>query len=260
MEDAPYILVADEPVSARLIVLRLEQAGRPVRTAHTGVEVLAAIAAGQPIALVIMDAVLPVMGGCEALRGIRAVATVPVIMLTAAGQDAMRVQLLRDGADDCLTKPFNPDELSARVGTVLRRSTAHEGNDGERLVYEDLAIDFGLRRIERERAEVRLSATEWALLQALGRGVGKVVSSRHLLAAVWGAEYADERAYLHTWMSRLRRKLGGAVPITTFAGAGYRLDAPVRRPVELPRVVGCHREEEARDESAMEIPQRRSTG
>ncbi len=222
----PSILVADGEAAIRqLITLRLRTSGLQARAVRTGAEAVAAIAAWQPLDLLILDAALPVMNGCEALHHIRALTAVPVIMLTTSAQDAERIALLRDGADDCLTKPFNPHELAARVLAVLRRTTDSGSATGNRLVYHGLVLDLARRRVERDGTEVRLSRTEWDVLGALAADAGRVVERRLLLRAVWGGEYVEEGRSLHTWVARLRRKLGEELPLETLPGIGYRLGA-----------------------------------
>ncbi len=233
MNGTPTVLVVDDEATIlRLITMHLEMNAMRVRIARNGAEALAALDT-EPADLVVLDVMMPEMDGAEALRRIRATSDIPVIMLTASTQDADRVRLLAAGADDCLTKPFNPDELAARVETVLRRASGATGAD-DRLAYGGLVIDLAQRRVTRQGEEIRLSRTEWDLLAALARGIGKVLPSRHLLVGVWGDEYAEETQYLHTWVSRLRRKLGEAVPLTTFAGVGYQLEPPPKaRPPEI---------------------------
>ncbi len=240
MERQPTLLVVDDEAAIlRLIDLHLTMHGMRVSLAHDGHEALGVLAA-TPIDLVVLDVLMPHLDGFETLRAIRAYSTVPVLMLTASTQDTERVALLAAGADDCLTKPFNPDELTARIEMVLRR-TLRPGSASERLAYEALEIDLAQRRVTRHGDEIRLSRTEWELLIVLAHAVGKPLTTKHLLAEVWGREYGEEPQYLHTWVSRLRRKLGDALPLKTLTGIGYVLEPPLKA-----GAVGEHRLDEYR--------------
>ncbi len=226
MVKKPTILVVDdEPPIVRLIRLKLEADGLTVRGAHRGEEALALLE-DEPVDLVILDVTMPGMDGFETLRRIRARSNVPVIMLTARTLDGDKLRGLTSGADDYLTKPFNPDELAARITAVLRRSDGRQMGASERLVYGDLVIDLGQRRVTRGGEEVRLSRTEWELLAELASNAGKVLLHAELLTRIWGSEFRDESQYLRTWVSRLRHKLGDDALITTFPGLGYRMEPP----------------------------------
>jgi two-component system KDP operon response regulator KdpE len=222
----PTILVVDdEPPIVRLVQMKLEADGMRVRTAHTGQDALAALE-DEPADLVVLDVTMPGMDGFETLRHIRASSNVPVIMLTARTLDADKLRGLTSGADDYLTKPFNPDELAARVAAVLRRTGGQRTGMQGALRYGDVVIDLEQRRVTRGDAEVHFSRTEWELLTELATNPGKVLLHRELLTRIWGEEFRDESQYLRTWVSRLRNKLGDAVPIVTFPGLGYRLESP----------------------------------
>jgi len=181
--------------------------------------------------LVILDLMMPGMDGFETLRRIRARSKVPVIMLTARASDADTLKGLQGGADDYVTKPFNPDELAARVTAVLRRSQGGLPAGGRTVLsYPGVEIDLDRRRVFVGEAEARLSRTEWALLDQLAANVGRVMLHGELLSRIWGPEFRDEAHYLRTWISRLRTKLNSGVAdqtlITTFPGVGYRLEPP----------------------------------
>jgi two-component system KDP operon response regulator KdpE len=171
------------------------------------------------------------MDGFETLRHVRERGQIPVILLTARSGDADKLRGLQGGADDYVAKPFNPDELSARVAAVLRRSAGAAPAGGRTVLrYGDLEIDLERRRVTRGDDEVRLSRTEWELLAQLAGNAGRVMMHSELLSRIWGPEFRDEAHYLRTWVSRLRAKLepNGADTslITTFPGLGYRLEAP----------------------------------
>ena len=237
MVHKPLILaVDDEPAILRLIRAKLEAVGYSVVTAERGEEALLRVRDDRPD-LVILDVMMPEMDGFELLRRIRSNGRVPVIMLTARAGDTDTLKGLHGGADDYIAKPFNPDELAARVAAVMRRATGDvlEGNRSI-LRYPGVEIDLERRRVEVRGEEIRLSRTEWALLDQLASNVGRVMVHRELLTRIWGPEFRDEASYLRTWVSRLRTKLksdADADPlITTFPGIGYRLepatDVPVR--------------------------------
>jgi DNA-binding response OmpR family regulator len=222
----PTVLVVDdEPPIVRLVQLRLEADGMRVRTAHSGQDALAVLE-DEPVDLVVLDVTMPGMDGFETLRYIRAGSNVPVIMLTARTLDIDKLRGLTSGADDYLTKPFNPDELAARIAAVLRRTSGQRMGTPDELRYGDVVIDLARRRVMRGDEELHFSRTEWELLSELASNVGKVLMHRELLTRIWGSEFRDESQYLRTWVSRLRNKLGDGVPITTFPGMGYRLEPP----------------------------------
>jgi two-component system KDP operon response regulator KdpE len=222
----PAILVVDDEAPiVRLIQLKLQADEMHVHPAHTGEQALSVLE-DEPIDLVVLDVTMPGMDGFETLRHIRARSNVPVIMLTARTLDVDKLRGLTSGADDYMTKPFNPDELSARIRAVLRRASGQRAGGQEQLRYGDVTIDLAQRRVTRGDAEVHFSRTEWELLHELATNPGKVLLHRELLTRIWGAEFRDESQYLRTWVSRLRSKLGDGVPITTFPGLGYRLEPP----------------------------------
>jgi two-component system KDP operon response regulator KdpE len=171
------------------------------------------------------------MDGFEVCREIRRSSRVPVVMLTARTDTTDVVVGLELGADDYVTKPFNPDELAARVTAVLRRSQGGIPAGGRTVLsYPGVEIDLDRRRVFVGEAEARLSRTEWALLDQLAANAGRVMLHSELLSRIWGAEFRDEAHYLRTWISRLRAKLKpsdtGQTLITTFPGVGYRLEPP----------------------------------
>ena len=224
------LVVDDEPAIVRLVKAKLQADGYAVLTAPTGEAALTALDDERPD-LVILDVMMPGMDGYETLRRIRGESRVPVIMLTARAGDADKLKGLHGGADDYVTKPFNPDELSARVAAVLRRTDGAAPAVGRGVLrYSEVEIDLERRSVSVGGGEVRLSRTEWALLAQLAGNAGRVMLHAELLSRVWGPEFRDEAHYLRTWVSRLRAKLEpeGGMPglITTFPGIGYRLEAP----------------------------------
>jgi two-component system KDP operon response regulator KdpE len=180
--------------------------------------------------IVILDVMMPGIDGYETMRQIREFSEVPIILLTARSGPADTIRGLDSGADDYITKPFNPDELAARVSAVLRRTSDETHSEQERLVFENLVIDLDRRVVLVAGEEVRLSRTEWELLYQLASNAGRVMRHSELLSRIWGPEFRDETYYLRTWVSRLRSKLEPEKPeesiIKTYPGLGYRLDAP----------------------------------
>jgi DNA-binding response OmpR family regulator len=231
MVHGPRVLVVDdEPAIVRLVRATLQADGYAVVTAGSGEEALPLLDV-ERLDLVILDLMMPGLDGFETLRRIRRRSTIPVIMLTARATDADTLKGLQGGADDYVTKPFNPDELAARVVAVLRRSRGDIPVGGlTTLRYPGVEIDLDRRRVIVGGSEARLSRTEWALLDQLAANVGRVMLHGELLSRIWGPEFRDEAHYLRTWISRLRAKLkpsaAGQPLITTFPGVGYRLEPP----------------------------------
>jgi two-component system KDP operon response regulator KdpE len=179
----------------------------------------------------VLDVMMPDMDGFETLRRIRQVSNVPVVMLTARGSDMDKLKGLQSGADDYITKPFNPDELEARIAVILRRTRGATPSESEAVLhFPDLTIDLERKIVTSHGAEVRLSRTEWDLLSQLAGNAGRVMMHTELLSRIWGPEYRNETQYLRTWVSRLRAKLEPAdnslTLITTYPGMGYRFESP----------------------------------
>jgi two-component system KDP operon response regulator KdpE len=228
----PLVLVADdEPRITKLVSLALRDEGFRVVTASGGEEALARAEEVRPD-IVLLDIVMPGMDGIEVMRQLREHRPVPVILLTARGSTAEKTKGLDLGADDYVAKPFDLDELAARVRAVLRRATGVAPGDGV-VAFDDIQIDLERRLVSRDGELIQLSRTEWLLLQHLAANAGKVVLHTELLTKVWGPEYRDDLQYLRVWISRVRRKLG-AKPgepgrIKTFQGIGYLLDVDDRK-------------------------------
>lgn len=228
------LVVDDEPAIIRLTRAKLQADGFAVITAERGEEALDLIERERPD-LVILDLMMPDMDGFETLRRARASSQVPVIMLTARASDADKLKGFESGADDYITKPFNPDELSARVQALLRRTAGLAQRGRTVLRYPNLEIDLERRIVTAHGQEVRLSRTEWELLSQLASNVGKVMLHGELLSRIWGPEFRDEVHYLRTWVSRIRAKIdiddAGAI-IETFPGIGYRMATPPEETTE----------------------------
>ena len=228
MPQTPLLLVVeDEPTLAAAIAARLTAEGFAVRVAHDGRAALDAAAAAPPD-LVVLDLMLPRLDGLEVCRRLQAQRPVPVLMLTARGEEADRVIGLGVGADDYLTKPFGMRELVARVRALLRRvERAHElassGAAGEPLVLGPLHVDREARRVSRAGAEVHLTPTEFDVLVCLGERPGQVLTREHLLARVWDWPDASGTRAVDSHVKSLRRKLGAEL-IRTVHGVGYALE------------------------------------
>jgi two-component system KDP operon response regulator KdpE len=220
------ILVADDdPPILRLVRLKLQTEGYGVITATNGLEAVEAVVEHDPD-LLILDVMMPVMDGLEALQRIRQSSSVPIILLTARAGGHDKVRGLDRGADDYVTKPFDPDELAARVAALLRRATGELVPTSQILVYPNATIDLTNRQVLVAGEEVAFTRTEWEVLHQLAANAGRVMLHGELLSRIWGPEFRDETYYLRTWVSRIRKKLGDAdgVLIRTYPGVGYRME------------------------------------
>jgi two-component system KDP operon response regulator KdpE len=220
------LVVDDEERMVRFIRLNLEHDGFNVIEAFRGAQAIQAIRDKLPD-LVLLDVMLPDIDGFEVLKMIREINTVPVIMLTAKGEEDDRVHGLELGADDYVTKPFSPRELVSRVRAVLRRAESISGSiRGLIEVDEHLKIDFDRREVWLDGELVKLRPTEFKLLYHLVQNAGWVITHDQILAKVWGYEYRDEPHYVRLYINYLRQKLekDPADPkyILTERGVGYR--------------------------------------
>jgi two-component system KDP operon response regulator KdpE len=221
------LVVDDEERMARFIRLNLEHDGFQVVEAYKGMQAIQSLRDSMPD-LILLDVMLPDMDGFEVLKLIREISAVPVIMLTAKGEEDDRVYGLELGADDYITKPFSPRELVSRVRAVLRRTQALSGMGSRDLIEVDdrLKIDFGRREVWVEEKLVKLRPTEYRLLYHLVQNAGWVMTYDQLLSKVWGYEYRDEPHYVRLYINYLRQKLekDPADPkyILTERGVGYR--------------------------------------
>jgi len=220
------LVVDDEERMVRFIRLNLEHDGFQVFEAYRGAQAMDRLRDSLPD-VVLLDVMLPDIDGFDVLKMIREISTVPVIMLTAKGEEDDRVRGLELGADDYVTKPFSPRELVSRVRAVLRRvDQSASGMRGLIEVDERLKIDFDRREVWVEGKLVRLRPTEYRLLYHLVQNAGWVVTHDQLLSKVWGYEYRDEPHYVRLYINYLRQKLekDPANPdyILTERGVGYR--------------------------------------
>jgi len=227
MRKTRVLVVDDEPETLKYVGANLRARDYDVVTAADGTEALK-LADEDVFDLVLLDITMPGPDGFQVAQALRQRSAVPIIMLSARGQEKDKVRALDLGADDYLTKPFGIDELLARVRSALRRSQ-QEPAPGEELVRGDLTIDFGQRKVTRGGQEIKLTPTEYALLVQLARSAGKVLSHATLLQRVWGPEYGQETDYLWAYVRRLRRKLEPDPDhpryLLTEPGVGYRFAA-----------------------------------
>jgi two-component system KDP operon response regulator KdpE len=217
------LVVDDDPYLLRALRITLRAHGYDVTAASDGRSALLA-AARIPPALIVLDLGLPDMDGTEVLAKLRSWSQVPVLVLSARHGSDDKVQALDAGADDYITKPFGLDELLARLRALLRRSADPEH---EPVITTDaFTVDLGKRRVTRDGEDVRLTPTEWKMLEVLVRNPEKLITQQQLLSEVWGPAYAKETNYLRVYMAQLRRKLesDAAAPrhLLTEAGIGYR--------------------------------------
>ena len=225
----PYILVVeDEDALATLLKYNLDKEGHRVVVAADGEEALMVIDERQPD-LVVLDWKLPKVSGIEVCRRLRAkpeTKNIPVIMLTARGEESDRVRGLDTGADDYIVKPFSMSELAARVRAVLRR--IRPGLADDRIRHGDLVIDRVAHRVKRDGKEIHLGPTEFRLLDYLMQHPGRVFSREQLLDAVWGSDVYVEARTVDVHIGRLRKALNAGTevdPIRTVRSAGYSLEA-----------------------------------
>jgi two-component system KDP operon response regulator KdpE len=226
----PRVLVVDdEPETIKYVSTNLRVRGYDVLTAQDGLTALREF--DQSIVdLVILDIMMPGPDGFEVCRAIRRRSDVPIVMLSARGQERDIVRALDLGADDYLTKPFGVEEMLARVRAALRRTNQTGTAPRPPLVVQDLEIDFGARKVTAMGQEVQLTPTEYDLLAHLAINAGRVLTHRSLLQAVWGPEYGDETEYLWAYIRRLRRKIepdpSNPRYILTQPGVGYSFSIP----------------------------------
>jgi two-component system KDP operon response regulator KdpE len=219
------LVVDDEPQLLRALGTNLRARGYDVELAPTG-EAALTVAARKHPDLVVLDLGLPGMDGTEVIRGLRGWTSVPIIVLSVREREADKVAALDAGADDYVTKPFGMDELLARLRAALRRAAPAE----EDAIVEtgDFTVDLAAKRVITPEGEVRLTPTEWHLVEVLVRNAGKLVTQRQLLQEVWGPQYEKETNYLRVYLAQIRRKLepDPAKPryFVTEARMGYRFE------------------------------------
>ena len=221
------LVVEDEASIASFVSLYLKNAGYTVRTAATGTDALAQAGTGD-VDLVVLDLMLPDIDGIEVCRRLRKATDMPILMLTARDEDVDKIIGLEVGADDYMTKPFNPRELVARVKSILRRAgPERRERESAQLRHGDLTIDAGRREVRVAEDEVQLAPKEFDLLWELLDHRGLVLTRDQLLERVWGYTFAGDTRTVDVHVRQLRRKLGDASPIVTVWGVGYKV-SPAR--------------------------------
>lgn len=224
MSGARVLVVDDERHIRRSLQVSLECRGYAVETAETGEQAMAAVTNRLPD-LVVLDLMMPGLDGLEVIRQLRQRSAIPIIVLSAIGEERRKVDALEIGADDYVTKPFGTEELLARIRALLRRAA---GAQSAEPIYLSggLSVDFDRREVRMENTLVPLTPTEYDLLKYLIEHAGKVLTHRMLLEAVWGPGYADQTQYLRVFVGHLRKKLEPEPTrprfILTDPGVGYR--------------------------------------
>jgi DNA-binding response OmpR family regulator len=217
------LVVEDEASIASFVSAYLKNAGYAVRTAATGGEALRQVAAERPD-MILLDLMLPDIDGIEVCKRIRQDSDLPILMLTARDEDVDKIIGLEVGADDYLTKPFNPRELVARVRSILRRAAPGRAERESAVIrHGELVVDAGRREVKVGEQEVQLAPKEFDLLWELLDHRGLVLTRDQLLERVWGYTFAGDTRTVDVHVRQLRRKLGGASPIVGVWGVGYKV-------------------------------------
>ncbi len=218
------LVVDDEPRYLRLLEANLLTEGYQVQTALDGENALESFSS-MPADLILLDVMMPRMDGFTVCQRIRQFSSVPIIILTAKGEEQDRVRGLDVGADDYLVKPFSITELLARVRAVLRRAQVTEIGQNRFFTHNELRIDFARAEVWRGEQQVYLSATEYRLLLQFTHNIGKVMTAEELLTSVWGSEYREDKEILWVTIARLRQKVEDDAHsprhIVTRSGLGY---------------------------------------
>jgi len=226
-QGARILVVDDEPQIRRSLQVNLESRGYAVETAETGELAIQAFHNRRPD-VIILDLLLPGMGGVEVVRRIRELSPVPIIVLSAMGEEARKVDALEMGADDYMTKPFGMDELLARIRSLLRRAA---GAQSAQPVFTagGLCVNFDRREVTLDDKPIKLTPTEYDLLKYLIEHSGKVLTHKMLLQEVWGQAYVDQAQYLRVFVGQLRKKIEQDPTrprfVLTDPGVGYRFCA-----------------------------------
>ncbi|WP_037908804.1 response regulator [Actinacidiphila yeochonensis] len=223
------LVVDDEPQLVRALVINLRARHYDVDAAPDGAGALRLAATHHPD-VVLLDLSLPDMDGAQVIRGLRGWTRVPIIVLSARHASKEKVQALDAGADDYVTKPFGMDELLARLRAALRRAEPGSGAPADQavVVTESFTVDLAAKKVRSNGADVRLTPTEWHLLEVLVRNPGRLVTQTQLLQEVWGPTYRSETNYLRVYLAQLRRKLepdpSRPRHLITEPGMGYRFE------------------------------------
>lgn len=228
-EDARVLVVDDETQIIRALTVNLQALGYDVDAAGTGEDALKKAAEHKPDA-VILDLGLPGIDGVEVIRGLRGWTKIPIIVLSVREEEREKIAALDAGADDYVTKPFGMGELVARLRAALRRSTDTD-RSAPLVETPDFVVDLAAKRVTRpDGDEIRLTPTEWGIVEVLASNRGKLVTQVQLLRDVWGPNYGEETNYLRVFMAQIRRKLEpdptGPRYFITEPGMGYRFEIP----------------------------------
>jgi two-component system KDP operon response regulator KdpE len=222
------LVVEDDARIRRTLEVNLRARGYDVDLAATGEDALQLAARHHPDA-VILDLGLPSMDGLDVVRGLRGWTPVPIVVLSGRGSEAAKVEALDLGADDYVTKPFGMDELFARLRAALRRAVLPEGKTV--IVTPDFTIDFSAKQASRGDEVVRLTPTQWHIIEVLVRNTGRLVTYEQLLQEVWGPSYGKETNYLRVFMTQIRQKLEPEPShpryFVTEPGLGFRFEGPL---------------------------------
>lgn len=228
------ILIADDdPVIRKFVRTNLEARDYQTLMAADGAEALEVVERELPD-LIILDIMMPRVDGFEVCRRLREWSQIPIVVLSARGEVRDKVECLESGADDYLTKPFGVDELVARIRAVLRRTEMSQAPPAvSSFTGDDIEINFAQRRVTVAGREVKLTPTEYNLLQELVSNAGKVLTHGMLLDKLWGPEYGEEKEYLRVFIGRLRRELEpdpeNPKYLMTVPGVGYKFEAPAKQ-------------------------------
>jgi two-component system KDP operon response regulator KdpE len=219
------LVVDDEPQMVRALRINLRARGYDVDAAPDGRTALDLAARRRPD-VIVLDLGLPDMEGAEVIKGLRGWTSVPIIVLSARHASEEKVETLDVGADDYVTKPFGMDELLARLRAAVRRAAPAE--EDAVVITDDFTVDLAAKKVGRDGTDVRLTPTEWHVLEVLVRNAGRLVSQQQLLREVWGLAYQDETGYLRVYLAQLRRKLeedpSHPRHLITEPGMGYRFE------------------------------------
>jgi len=217
------LIVEDDPNIRKLVRVNLTKRGYSVSEAEDSHQAIAHFQS-EPIDLVLLDLMLPGLSGVDVCKWIRERSDVPIIVLSARVEEDLKVAALDAGADDYVTKPFGSDELLARVRAFLRRSYVSAKADEKKIQIGELTIDLDARRVLISGVYLHLTRTEYAVIAVLAHRMDAIVTHDELLVQVWGQEYRGSNHYLHTYLGRLRRKLGEYGDLLeTVPGMGYNL-------------------------------------
>lgn len=215
------LLVEDDPNIRKLVRVNLLKRGYTVSEAEDSHRAMA-LFQETSVDLVLLDLVLPGLSGVDICAWIRARSNVPIIILSARQEEDLKIAALDAGADDYVTKPFSPEELLARIRAFLRRTYVSAIKDETKIQIDGLVLDLAARRVFINENDVPLTGTEYALLAELAQRMDAIVTHNELLSNIWGVEYRGSNHYLHTYIGRLRKKLGEYRDLLeTVPGMGY---------------------------------------